>query len=186
MGEMALAHPVVCFPAADDGLERGSALEPLFDAPGEAALLARDIAFPPLFWPYRQLSESSLSEEQNHGNRPQSICKGIGQNPAKPCKTKSSAKQKATAFQRTISSSRTAKQSRTSLRPLDCLSALAMMRAALGFLIHFCNGGCCQLSIFRAAIKASWGISTFPNCRIFFLPAFCFSKSLRLRVMSPP
>ena len=41
-------------------------------------------------------------------------------------------------------------------------------------------------SIFIAAIKAACGISTLPNCRIFFLPAFCFSKSLRLRVTSPP
>ena len=30
------------------------------------------------------------------------------------------------------------------------------------------------------------GISTLPTCFIRFLPAFCFSKSLRLRVMSPP
>ena len=43
-----------------------------------------------------------------------------------------------------------------------------------------------QLSIFSAAMKASCGISTFPNWRIFFLPAFCFSRSLRLRVASPP
>ena len=41
-------------------------------------------------------------------------------------------------------------------------------------------------SIFRAAMKASWGISTSPNWRIFFLPFFCFSSSLRFRVMSPP
>jgi hypothetical protein len=43
-----------------------------------------------------------------------------------------------------------------------------------------------QLSIFSAAMKASCGMSTLPNWRIFFLPAFCFSKSLRLRVASPP
>src|SRR5438445_12292556 len=43
-----------------------------------------------------------------------------------------------------------------------------------------------QLSTFSAAIKASCGISTLPNCRIFFLPSFCFSRSFRLRVMSPP
>ena len=30
------------------------------------------------------------------------------------------------------------------------------------------------------------GISTRPNCFIRFLPSFCFSSSLRLRVMSPP
>ncbi len=40
--------------------------------------------------------------------------------------------------------------------------------------------------IFKAAMKASCGISTLPNWRIRFLPAFCFSKSLRLRVASPP
>ena len=43
-----------------------------------------------------------------------------------------------------------------------------------------------QLSTFSAAMKASCGMSTLPNCRIFFLPSFCFSRSLRLRVMSPP
>ncbi len=43
-----------------------------------------------------------------------------------------------------------------------------------------------QLSILSAAMKASCGISTLPNWRIFFLPAFCFSSSLRLRVASPP
>ena len=43
-----------------------------------------------------------------------------------------------------------------------------------------------QLSIFKAAMNASCGISTLPNWRIFFLPAFCFSSSLRLRVASPP
>jgi hypothetical protein len=43
-----------------------------------------------------------------------------------------------------------------------------------------------QLSTFSAAIKASCGMSTLPNCRIFFLPSFCFSRSFLLRVMSPP
>ena len=43
-----------------------------------------------------------------------------------------------------------------------------------------------QLSIFSAAIKASCGISTRPNCRIRFLPSFCLSSSLRLREISPP
>ena len=41
-------------------------------------------------------------------------------------------------------------------------------------------------STFNAAMNASCGISTFPNCRIRFFPAFCFSSSLRLRVASPP
>ena len=36
------------------------------------------------------------------------------------------------------------------------------------------------------ARKASCGISTAPTCFIRFLPAFCFSSSFFLRVMSPP
>src|SRR5690606_9834348 len=38
----------------------------------------------------------------------------------------------------------------------------------------------------RMARKASWGTSTEPICFILFLPAFCFSRSLRLRLTSPP
>src|SRR5690606_1130824 len=38
----------------------------------------------------------------------------------------------------------------------------------------------------RAATNASCGTSTRPTFFIFFLPSFCFSSSLRLRVMSPP
>jgi hypothetical protein len=41
-------------------------------------------------------------------------------------------------------------------------------------------------SIFNAAINADCGISTSPNWRIRFLPSFCLSRSLRLRLMSPP
>ncbi len=37
-----------------------------------------------------------------------------------------------------------------------------------------------------AATKASCGTSTRPTIFIRFLPSFCFSSSLRLRVMSPP
>ncbi len=40
--------------------------------------------------------------------------------------------------------------------------------------------------IFNAARNASCGISTWPTWRMRFLPSFCFSRSLRLRVMSPP
>ena len=40
--------------------------------------------------------------------------------------------------------------------------------------------------IFSAAMKADCGISTLPNWRMRFLPSFCFSRSLRLRVTSPP
>ena len=38
----------------------------------------------------------------------------------------------------------------------------------------------------RIARKASCGISTVPTCFMRFLPAFCFSSSFFLRVMSPP
>ena len=38
----------------------------------------------------------------------------------------------------------------------------------------------------KAARKAAWGISTLPTWRMRFLPAFCLSKSLRLRDTSPP
>lgn len=41
-------------------------------------------------------------------------------------------------------------------------------------------------SLDSARIKASWGTSTRPTIFIRFLPSFCFSKSLRLRLMSPP
>ena len=36
------------------------------------------------------------------------------------------------------------------------------------------------------ARNASWGTSTIPTCFIRFFPAFCRSRSLRLREMSPP
>ena len=35
-------------------------------------------------------------------------------------------------------------------------------------------------------MKASWGTSTLPMFFMRFFPSFCFSRSLRLRVMSPP
>src|SRR5262249_34993438 len=38
----------------------------------------------------------------------------------------------------------------------------------------------------NTARKASCGISTLPSCFIRFLPSFCFSRSLRLRLTSPP
>ncbi len=38
----------------------------------------------------------------------------------------------------------------------------------------------------NAEMNASWGTSTRPMFFIRFLPSFCFSSSLRLRVMSPP
>ena len=42
------------------------------------------------------------------------------------------------------------------------------------------------LQCLKAAMNADWGISTLPNWRMRFLPAFCLSKSLRLRDTSPP
>ncbi len=47
-------------------------------------------------------------------------------------------------------------------------------------------GGYVQTSTFSAAMNASCGMSTLPYWRIFFLPFFCLSRSLRLRVTSPP
>ena len=41
-------------------------------------------------------------------------------------------------------------------------------------------------SSFRTLMKASCGISTFPTCRMRFLPSFCFSRSFFFLVMSPP
>ena len=44
----------------------------------------------------------------------------------------------------------------------------------------------CPWPMLSTARNASCGTSTAPTCFIRFLPAFCFSSSLRLRVMSPP
>src|SRR4051794_1442033 len=49
---------------------------------------------------------------------------------------------------------------------------------------HFFPAGSDELD--SAATKASWGTSTRPTIFIRFLPSFCFSSNLRLRVMSPP
>ncbi len=38
----------------------------------------------------------------------------------------------------------------------------------------------------RTSMKADWGMLTLPISFIRFLPFFCFSQSLRLRVISPP
>lgn len=43
-----------------------------------------------------------------------------------------------------------------------------------------------SLSIDKTAKNASWGNSTVPTAFMRFLPSFCFSRSLRLREMSPP
>ncbi len=41
-------------------------------------------------------------------------------------------------------------------------------------------------SIERTARNASCGTSTAPTCFIRFFPSFCFSRSFRFRLMSPP
>ena len=41
-------------------------------------------------------------------------------------------------------------------------------------------------SRFKTAMNASCGSSTLPTCFMRFFPSFCFSSSLRFRVMSPP
>ena len=41
-------------------------------------------------------------------------------------------------------------------------------------------------SSLRTSRKAFWGTCTLPICFMRFLPRFCFSRSLRLRLMSPP
>ena len=40
--------------------------------------------------------------------------------------------------------------------------------------------------LFSTERNAFCGISTLPTMRMRFLPSFCFSRSLRLREMSPP
>ena len=59
----------------------------------------------------------------------------------------------------------------------NCLSAL-QRAGSISLLAH--------TSTFNAAMNASCGMSTLPNCRMRFLPSFCLSSSLRLRVASPP
>ena len=86
---------------------------------------------------------------------------------------------------------------------LDAVSAGGFMRMCLALKSTECQGvpfghgpwaapepgpaGSAQSSPRRSAeMKASWGTSTRPMFFIFFLPSFCFSSSLRLRLMSPP
>ena len=59
----------------------------------------------------------------------------------------------------------------------------------VGFLLHRGAGGLAHRSSSRAestARKAAWGTFTLPMVFMRFLPAFCFSSSLRLRDTSPP
>jgi hypothetical protein len=61
-------------------------------------------------------------------------------------------------------------------------AALRLLALALSVLL----ARAAQSPIFKASMKAAWGMSTLPNWRMRFLPSFCFSSSLRLRVTSPP
>ena len=56
------------------------------------------------------------------------------------------------------------------------------VRDAGGYFLVFSPGA----DVDNAAMKASCGTSTRPTIFIRFLPSFCFSSSLRFRVMSPP
>ena len=59
--------------------------------------------------------------------------------------------------------------------------------AALAALAHLEAHDCLlPWPMLSTARNASCGTSTAPTCFIRFLPAFCFSSSLRLREMSPP
>ena len=51
---------------------------------------------------------------------------------------------------------------------------------------HKCGEDGHQSSTCKMAKNASCGTSTDPICFMRFLPAFCFSNNLRLRLMSPP
>ena len=72
--------------------------------------------------------------------------------------------------------------------PLPPIARKPRMQGHPGLSGSVAGGGAGLYSspILSAAMKASCGISTLPNWRMRFLPAFCFSKSLRLRVASPP
>jgi len=61
----------------------------------------------------------------------------------------------------------------------------ALARARRSFVNQFTYSSSSS-SVLSTETKADWGISTFPTIFIFRLPSFCFSRSLRLRLMSPP
>ena len=53
--------------------------------------------------------------------------------------------------------------------------------------VQYANLTGIDMAIYKnSAMNASWGTSTRPTIFMRFLPSFCFSRSFRLRVMSPP
>ena len=77
---------------------------------------------------------------------------------------------------------RACQQTRARSVPIREASARArdVIRSPRGYFFSF------SVSPESAAMNASWGTSTRPTIFMRFLPSFCFSSSLRLRVMSPP
>ena len=68
--------------------------------------------------------------------------------------------------------------------PPDCAVSGGCVRGASRRLR--CRRAAYSSPILSAAMKASCGIDTDPYSRIRFFPSFCLSRSLRLRLMSPP
>ena len=71
---------------------------------------------------------------------------------------------------------------RTSVLPNSSSLLLAHRKAVHRYFLPLSPAA----SVDNAATNASCGTSTRPMVFIRFLPSFCFSRSLRLRVMSPP
>lgn len=71
-------------------------------------------------------------------------------------------------------------------RAVGCMFTRTIPRVAVNWCVKSRTLRRLHPSIFNAEMNASCGMSTFPNWRIFFLPAFCFSRSFFFRVASPP
>ena len=68
-------------------------------------------------------------------------------------------------------------------------SVVALLFAPVGNRCHRGHRGRrthSQSDVSSTAMKADWGMETLATCFMRFLPRFCFSRSFRLRVMSPP
>src|ERR1700688_1224846 len=79
------------------------------------------------------------------------------------------------------------RMSRWALRILrTCLHMSPAMRTVgdVNHLKFIVMGG--EDQALRTSMNASWGMLTEPKAFIRFFPSFCFSSSLRLRLISPP